>query len=96
MLAKPAPISTPLTALMPIIAWAMSASSLSNTGSPQPTGTPEATTVMRAPHESPDLRKASMNASSCGTIASSAAKNGFASTLSHDLNGTVRSPICAR
>ena len=37
-LAKPAPISTPLTALMPIIACAMSASSRPYTGSPQPTG----------------------------------------------------------
>ena len=33
----------------------MSASSLSNSGWPRPTGTPRATTSMRAPHESPAL-----------------------------------------
>ena len=37
--ANPAPISTPLTALMLIMLLARSASSLSYTGSPQPTGT---------------------------------------------------------
>jgi len=42
-------ISTPFTALMPIIALARSASSRSNTGSPQPGGTPCAMTVTRAP-----------------------------------------------
>ena len=41
---KPAPFSAPLTALMPIMAKAMSASSLSNSGSPSPTGTFNATT----------------------------------------------------
>ena len=59
-LAKPAPISTPLTALMPIIAHAMSASSRSNRGSPSPDGTCDAVTRMRAPHESPALRRLSM------------------------------------
>src|SRR5476649_1664251 len=34
---KPAPISTPLTALLPIIAYAMSASCLSYIGWPRPT-----------------------------------------------------------
>jgi hypothetical protein len=58
--AKPAPISTPLTALMPINAWAMSASSRSKTGSPSPGGRPSATTVTSAPMESPDLRRSSM------------------------------------
>jgi len=42
----------PLTALMPIIAAAMSESRRPYTGSPQPTGTPFATT-WRAPQESP-------------------------------------------
>ena len=44
----------------------MSASSLSSTGSPQPTGTPVAIAVTCAPTESPVLRKRSMNSSSCG------------------------------
>ena len=57
---KPAPISTPLAALMLIRAWAMSASRRSKTGSPQPGGTPVAVTVTSAPTESPDLRRASM------------------------------------
>ena len=65
MAAKPAPISTPFTALIDIIAPAMSASSRPYTGSPQPTGTPEATTLTRAPHESPLSRSSSMNFSSC-------------------------------
>jgi hypothetical protein len=64
---KPAPISTPFTALMLIMLYARSASSLSYTGSPQPTGTPEATVVIFAPTESPDLRSLSMNSSSCAT-----------------------------
>ena len=51
--AKPSPISTPFTALMLINAPARSASSLSKTGSPRPAGTPLATTVIRAPMESP-------------------------------------------
>src|SRR3546814_7190519 len=57
--ANPSPISTPLTALIDIIAAASSASSLPYTGSPQPGGTPSATTATRAPTESPDLRRAS-------------------------------------
>ena len=57
---KPAPISTPFTALMPIIAAARSASSRSNTGSPRPGGTPVAATVTRAPIESPASRKFQM------------------------------------
>jgi hypothetical protein len=40
--ANPEPISTPFTAGIDIIALARSASSLSNTGSPQPAGTPRA------------------------------------------------------
>ena len=51
--AKPAPISTPLTALMLIIACARSASSRSNAGSPRPGGTPVATTLTRAPMNGP-------------------------------------------
>ena len=51
--AKPSPTSTPLTALMPIIAWAKSASNLSKIGSPKPTGILVATTDTFAPMESP-------------------------------------------
>ena len=58
--ATPSPISTALTALMPIIACAISASSRSNTGSPSPGGTPVAMTVTRAPTESPCSRSFQM------------------------------------
>ena len=57
---KPTPICTPFTALMLIIAAAMSASSRSYTGSPHPGATPLAMISIRAPMESPDLRSASM------------------------------------
>ena len=40
-------------------------------------GTPVATTLMRAPHESPDLRSLSMNVSSSGTTSALAEKKGF-------------------
>ena len=56
---NPAPISTPLTALMLIIAAARSASSLPWTGAPSPGGTPEATTSTTAPTELPRLRTSS-------------------------------------
>ncbi len=59
-LAKPAPISTPLTALMLISAWASSASRRSKIGSPRPGGTPSATTVIFAPTESWSRRSWSM------------------------------------
>ena len=62
--AKPSPISTPLTALMLISALAISASSRSNTGSPQPGGTPIASTVIAAPMESPSRRSSLMKVSS--------------------------------
>ncbi|MNE42793.1 hypothetical protein D3C80_1369410 [compost metagenome] len=58
--AKPAPISTPLTALMLISAWASSASRRSKIGSPRPGGTPSATTVIFAPTESWSRRSWSM------------------------------------
>ena len=77
MAPKPAPISTPFTALMPIIAAAMSASRRPYTGSPQPTGTPSATTLTRAPHESPLSRSASMKLSKTGTISVWGAKKAF-------------------
>ena len=55
---NPAPSSTPLTAFIDIIALAISASSLSNTGSPNPAGTFVASTLTLAPIESPALRSA--------------------------------------
>ena len=58
--AKPSPISTPLTAFRPIMAWAMSASSRSYKGSPSPAGMFRAVTRRRAPQESPLLRSARM------------------------------------
>jgi len=53
---KPAPISTPLTALIVIRPRARSPSSLSYTGSPSPAGTPLATISMIAPADEPALR----------------------------------------
>ena len=91
-LSKPAPISTPLTALRPIMACAMSASSLSNSGSPQPTGTPVASTTMRAPTESPALRSASMAASSCAIWLALGAKKGFWCTCSQPSKAMSMSP----
>ena len=73
----PAPISTALTALMLMRAWAISASSRSNTGSPRPGGTPLATTVTRAPIESPALRSFQISSSSSAMRAGSGQKNGF-------------------
>src|SRR3990167_2498687 len=93
-LPKPAPISTPFTALMLIIAAASSASSLPYTGSPQPGGTLVATTSTRAPTESPDLRKASMKASISPTWLASGQKKGLASMAdASKLRGTM-SAIC--
>ena len=76
---NPAPISTPLTALIPIMALARSASSRSNTGSPRPGGTPLATTVTRAPIESPSRRSWSMQASSSATATRIGAEERIAS-----------------
>ena len=54
--AKPSPISTPLTALILIIAAAISVSNLRYTGSPNPAGTLLATTSIIAPIDEPSLR----------------------------------------
>src|SRR3546814_3242592 len=64
--------------------------------SPQPGGTPSATTATRAPTESPDLRRASMNVSSSGTCAASGQKNGLSSTALQSCEHGTTSPICAR
>src|SRR3569832_1198919 len=47
---------------------------------------------MRAPQESPALRKASMYSSSFGTMPAFAAKNGLSATCSQDSNGIGISP----
>ena len=74
---KPSPISTPFTALMPIMALAMSASRRSKTGSPNPTGIPVATTETFAPIESPDFFRSRMYWSNSSSLLSSGQKNGL-------------------
>src|SRR6218665_929921 len=71
----------------------MSASSLSYSGSPRPTGMPVACTRMRAPQESPALRSASMYCSYCATSATGA-KKGLLRTWSQCSNGMGSSPNC--
>src|SRR3546814_12275848 len=66
------------------------------TGSPQPGGTPSATTATRAPTESPDLRRASMNVSSSCTCAASGQKNGLSSTALQSCEHRTTSPLCTR
>ena len=74
----PSPISTALTALMPIIAWAMSASSRSNTGSPRPGGTPLAITVtLRADRIAVAAQLPDVAPRAPGTRAGSGQKNGL-------------------
>ncbi|MNE45976.1 hypothetical protein D3C80_1402940 [compost metagenome] len=77
--AKPSPISTPFTALMPIMAWAMSASSRSNTGSPSPTGTLRAMTATLAPMLLPSFLRARMYSSRASSLPASGKKKGFCS-----------------
>jgi hypothetical protein len=54
--ANPEPISNPLVAGRLSIAFAKSASSLSNTGSPSPAGMPRTTHSITPPTESPSSR----------------------------------------
>ncbi|MNY21290.1 hypothetical protein D3C86_1548240 [compost metagenome] len=93
---KPSPISTPFTALMLIIAWAMSASRRSKTGSPRPGGTPSATTVTFAPMESPSFFRPRISSSRASILSASAQKNGFCSTRSQSLIASGMSPIWVR
>ena len=93
---NPAPISTPLTALMLIRARARSASRRSNTGSPSPGGTPLATTSIRAPMESPDFLSASMKRAISSAAAGSGQKNGLRSTSSQSNAAGRIGPSCAR
>lgn len=58
---NPMPYSTPSTAGSENRAFAKSALSLSNTGSPRPAGTPVATISAAPPMESPALRQSSMS-----------------------------------
>ena len=97
--AKPAPISTPLTALMPIIAYAMSASSLSNSGSPSPAAPSCATTRSAAPTESPALRSSSMSCLELRNDRSHRARRtGCSSTSAQRRTGSRcrRSAACSR
>ena len=80
--AKPDPISKPFDAGNDIVAFARSASSLSNTGSPQPAGTPRATQVTTPPSESPSRRARSIAATISSAASGSGQRVGDASTCS--------------
>ena len=60
------------------------------------TGTFCATTLTRAPQESPLARSSCMNFSSAGTTAASGAKKALPATSCQDLNSMRRGPSCAR
>ena len=77
--AKPAPISKPRTAPTLISACASSASSLSNTGSPSPAGTPSAITSTRPPTESPASFASAIARSIRTAAAGSGDRTGFRS-----------------
>ena len=95
--AKPAPISTPFTALMPISAAARSASSLPYNGAPSPGGTPTASSAITAPIEEPALRTRSRQSSHTGTMAASGQLNGLhpTSSQSQRAGSTPCGPSCA-
>ena len=82
MPAKPLPISNPLAAGSDSIALARSASSLSNTGSPSPGGTPRATASTTPPSESPAFRASSMRSIMRSAVAASGQRTMLASTAS--------------
>ena len=73
----PAPILTPLTALMLISAEAISASSLEYIGAPRPMGTPDARSSIIAPQEDPAFLTPSKYFSHNFTEYLSGQKNGF-------------------
>src|SRR5690606_4510558 len=83
-------------ALIDIIAAASSPSSLAYNGSPQPGGTPSATATTLAPTASPDLRSASMYASSSGTCSAQGLENGLPSTAVQSCERGTTSPIWTR
>ena len=78
--AKPLPISKPFVAGSESIAFASSASSLSNTGSPHPGGTPRIAHSITPPTLSPSLRTCLMNSIIFTAIAGSGHRTMFAST----------------
>ena len=79
---KPEPISNPFEAGSDISPLARSASSLSNTGMPQPAGTPRATASTTPPRESPWRRAQSMRSIMASAQAASGQRAMFASTCS--------------
>ncbi len=91
---NPAPISTPLTALILIREWAISASRRSKIGSPSPTGTFVAITEIFAPTELPSFSKSCMYCSISGTLSGSGQKNGLFSTSSSKTCSALIGPSC--
>ena len=79
---KPLPISNPLAAGRDSIAPARAASSLSNTGSPRPAGTPRQTHSTTPPRESPSRRAPSMASTIRSAATGSGQRVGPASTSS--------------
>ena len=97
--AKPAPYSNAVTAGSDNKPFAKSALSLSNTGSPQPGGTPTATSSHTPPMESRSLRTASIKAIIRSAAVGSGQRTGVASTWSSVTavgSGTseITSPTC--
>jgi len=77
----PAPISTAFTAPMPIRARARSASSLSNTGSPRPGGTPSAIISTTPPRLSPSFLTSSSRFSILSAATGSGQRTAFDSAI---------------
>ena len=78
--AKPLPISKPFVAGSESIAFARSASSRSNTGSPSPGGTPRTRHSITPPTESPSLRTALMRSIIAAAVAGCGQRTAVAST----------------
>ena len=93
MTENPAPISTPLTAFIPIRALAISLSSLSKTGSPNPGGKFVTFTVIFAPIESPSSRSLLISFSISGIIFLSGLKKGFLSISLKSISLILICPI---
>ena len=79
---NPLPTSKPFVAGRLIIAFARSASSLSNTGAPSPRGHPRTMHVTTPPHESPLTRTSSMASIILSALASFGQRAMLASTSS--------------
>ena len=78
--ANPAPNSIPFTAPIDITAFASSASNFSNTGSPNPAGTPSARHSTIPPHESPCCAISAIFLSISSAASLSGARIAFCST----------------